>query len=178
MGGGSNVGGNETKERNRLLHFVNDLQHAAVLTLEQQLLIRGVQLDQKRCSASSLARQEVANVLSALGHQTTILEEIGQRSSALASSELSGQFGSDSQAKAGWLCLHRSGIVINMYTKLDFIDCLQLGETRASPHLSFMSMSPFLLHSGDMSLSRWTVVTERAKEMGKKRMVDCLTVRI
>ena len=116
-------------------------------------------------------------MLSALGHQTTILEEIGQRSSALASSELSGQFGSDSQAKAGWLCLHRSGIVINMYTKLDFIDCLQLGETRASPHLSFMSMSPTPggSISGGRALSEATAAAGVAKRVLNIRCVPVVS---
>ena len=124
----------------RLQKFVDSDMQNVVLELEKQVLLRGMHLDGLRSAASSHVRHHLSTALASIGHNTLLHEESGFPAikSAVSSSSSSSSLSSSATAKAGWLYLPTATAIVNIYGKLDFLDCLPALESRShsSPHLS------------------------------------------
>ena len=135
--GGASGKGSADKER--LLKFVDEASHhlqSSLLALEQSVTQRGAHMDKMGTVPSSHVRQDVAIVLSMLGHRVSVEEETGFKAAAAGSATA---VGTDTNAKGGWLWLHGAVAVVRIYSKMDFMDCLQLAECHSSCHLGLTS---------------------------------------
>lgn len=132
------------KGRSHLLRFLDDDgSKCAILELEKLVLLRGCQLDQLRCQASSDVRLEVSSVLSSLGHGVTIEDEPFRKSEAsahLAHAD-AGDTGRVCSPKAGWIVVEGKGVstMVNIYGRTDYTESLQPVDPFTSPHLPFTS---------------------------------------